>query len=69
MTQEKNRRALSGQRKYFKSGLPDFSWYNIPTKMKNVENIPNNLKIYQITLKYTKWPQNIPNGLKIDKMA
>jgi hypothetical protein len=54
--------------KYFESGLPDFSWYNIP---KRVE-------IYQITTKYTKrsynipknseyttWPQNIQNGSKI----
>jgi hypothetical protein len=37
-------------------GLPDFSWYNIP----------NRGKIYQITLKYLKWPQHIPNGRKID---
>jgi hypothetical protein len=22
-------------------------------------------KIYQITIKYSKWPQNIPNGHKI----
>jgi hypothetical protein len=26
-------------------------------------------KIYQITMKYTKWTQNIPNGCKIDQMA
>jgi hypothetical protein len=26
-------------------------------------------KIYQITIKCTKWPQNIPNGRKIDQMA
>jgi hypothetical protein len=24
---------------------------------------------YQITINYTKWPQNIPNGCKIDPMA
>jgi hypothetical protein len=24
---------------------------------------------YQITLKYTKWPQNMPNGIKIYQMA
>jgi hypothetical protein len=32
------------------TGLPDFTCYNIP----------NWRKIYQITLKYTKWPQHIP---------
>jgi hypothetical protein len=26
-------------------------------------------KIYQITIKNTKWPQNIPNGIKIDQQA
>jgi hypothetical protein len=26
-------------------------------------------KIYQMTIKYTEWPQNIPNSRKIDKMA
>jgi hypothetical protein len=26
-------------------------------------------KIYQITTKYTKWPQNIPKGRKIEQMA
>jgi hypothetical protein len=30
------------------AGLPDFSWYNIPKRVK----------IYQITTKYTKWLQN-----------
>jgi hypothetical protein len=50
MTQEKNRRALSGQRKYFKSGLPDFSWYNIPTKMGKIYQITLG-KIYQMALK------------------
>jgi hypothetical protein len=40
-------------------GLPDFYWYNIPKLGK----------IYQITMKYTKWPQNIPNGRTIDQMA
>jgi hypothetical protein len=39
--------------------LPDFSWYNIPKLGK----------MYQITIKYPKWPQNIPNDLKIDQMA
>jgi hypothetical protein len=32
------------------TGLPDFSWFN---KSKWG-------KMYQITVKYTKWPQNIP---------
>jgi hypothetical protein len=36
-------------------GLPDFSWYNIPKRGK----------MYQITIKYIKWPQNISNGHKI----
>jgi hypothetical protein len=36
--------------------LPDFSWYNTG-------------KIYQITIKYTKWPQNWPNCRKIDQMG
>jgi hypothetical protein len=38
--------------------LPDFPWYNIP----------NWGKIYQITIKYSKRPQNITYGLKIDQM-
>jgi hypothetical protein len=29
---------------------------------KTGKNIQNNLKIYQMTTKYTKWPRNIPNG-------
>jgi hypothetical protein len=32
-------------------------------------NIPNGNKIYQMAIKYTKWPQNIPNGNKIDEMS
>jgi hypothetical protein len=47
------------------TALPDFSRYNTRGK------------IYQITIKYTKWPQNTytkwpqnrPNGCKIDQMA
>jgi hypothetical protein len=35
-------------------GLPDFSLYSIPKQGK----------IYQITIKYPKWPQNLPNGCK-----
>jgi hypothetical protein len=38
--------------------LPDFCWYNIPKRVK----------IYQRTLKHTKWLQNIPNSHKIDQM-
>jgi hypothetical protein len=41
------------------AGLPDFSRSKVPKRGK----------IYQITTKYTKWPQNIPNGLKIDQMV
>jgi hypothetical protein len=52
----------------YAEGLPDFSCYNIP---KREINIPNNQKMYQIntkcTKKYTKWPQNMPNGNKIDQ--
>jgi hypothetical protein len=35
-------------------GLPDFSWYKIP---KTGKNIPNGHKIYQMAIKFTKWPQ------------
>jgi hypothetical protein len=38
-----------------RAGLPDFSWFKIPKLGK----------IYQITTKYTKSPQNIPNYHKI----
>jgi hypothetical protein len=41
------------------AGLPDFSWLNIPKREK----------MYQITIKYTQWLQNKPNGRKIDQMA
>jgi hypothetical protein len=41
------------------AGLPDFSEYNIPKWGK----------IYQMAIKYTKYPQYIPNGRKIDQMA
>jgi hypothetical protein len=44
-------------RKSLASGLPDFSWYNIPKREK-----------YKVTIKYTQWPQNIPNCPKIDQM-
>jgi hypothetical protein len=35
------------------SGLPDFSWYNIPKRRKIP--IPNNRAMYQIATKYEKW--------------
>jgi hypothetical protein len=38
------------------TGLPDFSWYSIP-------------KWGKYTIKYTKWPQHLLNGHKIDQMA
>jgi hypothetical protein len=41
------------------AGVPDFSWYNIP----------NDHKIYQMTIKFTKFPQTIQNCGKIDKTA
>jgi hypothetical protein len=37
----------------FAAGLPDFSWYDIPKRGKN---IPNNYKIYPTAAKYTTWP-------------
>jgi hypothetical protein len=40
-------------------GLPDFPWYNIPKWGK----------LYQITTKYTKCPQNITNDHNIDQMS
>jgi hypothetical protein len=36
-------------------GCQIFSWHNIPKQGK----------IYQMAIKYTKWPQNVPNGHKI----
>jgi hypothetical protein len=44
------------------SGMPDFPWYKIPKRGKN---IPIDHKIYQIAVKYTNWPQSRPNGQKI----
>jgi hypothetical protein len=41
------------------SGLPDFSWCNVP-KLKI---------IYQMTQKYTKCQQNVTNNRKRDQMA
>jgi hypothetical protein len=48
------------------SGLPDFSWYNIPKPEKICRYI---YKMYQMATKYTKCQQNIPNGNKIYQMA
>jgi hypothetical protein len=39
--------------------LPDFSWYNMPKRWK----------LLLITIKYTKWQQNIPNDLTLDQTA
>jgi hypothetical protein len=36
-------------------GLPDFSWKNIPKRVKIIPNYHKNIK----------WPQNIPDGCKI----
>jgi hypothetical protein len=41
------------------SGLPDFP----------LDIIPKFGKIYQLSIKYTKWPQNIPIKHKIYQMA
>jgi hypothetical protein len=32
---------------------------------QNRKNIPNDQRLYQLAINYTKWPQNIPNGHKI----
>jgi hypothetical protein len=44
------------------SGLPDFSWYMIPTLEKCTkwtQYVPNGHKISQMSIKYKKWPKNI----------
>jgi hypothetical protein len=38
------------------AGLPDFTWCNIPKWGKYTETGENYL--YQIAIKYTKWPEN-----------
>jgi hypothetical protein len=57
----------------FDTGLPDFSWYNIPKREKYTkwsQNIPKGHKIYQKATKYTKWPQNMyTKGHKIYQVA
>jgi hypothetical protein len=42
--------------RFFGPGLPDFFL------------VPKREKIYQKTIEYTKYPQNIPNSRKIDQM-
>jgi hypothetical protein len=51
----RTRRSVRGDRFASDSVLPDFSWCNIP----------NGHKIFQMSVKYTKWPYNIPNVRKI----
>jgi hypothetical protein len=34
------------------AGLPDFNWCNVP---KNGGNVPNNHKMYQMSVKWSKW--------------
>jgi cytochrome c len=41
--------------------LPDF----LGTTKQNGKIIPNDHKIYQMAIKYTKWMKNRPNGDKI----
>jgi hypothetical protein len=41
------------------AGLPDFSWYKMPKREKYTklpQTIPNGYEIYQMAMKYTKWP-------------
>jgi hypothetical protein len=40
------------------SGLPDFYYHNLPKQGEMYQN-------FQMSKTYTKWPKNIPNGLKI----
>jgi hypothetical protein len=43
--------------------LPDFSWYLVPKPekcTKSTQNVPNVLKLFQMSLKYSKCPLNIP---------
>jgi hypothetical protein len=47
------------------SGLPDLFWHTIPkwgkyTKLA-LHKLPNRHKIYQMTIIYSKWLQNIPS--------
>jgi hypothetical protein len=43
--------------------LPDFSCHNIPKRRKMHQiatELPNEHKIYQMAVMYSKWPKNIP---------
>jgi hypothetical protein len=40
--------------------LPDSSWHNVPKRGKLTHNITNGLKMYQMAVKYSKWPENKP---------
>jgi hypothetical protein len=44
-----------------------FFRHNIPKRggICQITTLPNGHKIYQMAVKYTKWPLNIPNGHKI----
>jgi hypothetical protein len=48
-------------RKSIWSGLPDFSWYNIPKWGKIYKTTSKYVYQITITIKYAKLPQNIPN--------
>jgi hypothetical protein len=42
-----------------RTGLPDFSWYMIPKTEKCtkwIQNVPMDHKIFQISIKFSKWP-------------
>jgi hypothetical protein len=53
-------------------GLPDFFRHNIPKRGKIHQittTLPNCHKMYQMTEKYSKWPNNIPNDHTIFQMT
>jgi hypothetical protein len=45
--------------------LPDFSWFNLPTWVKIYRTATKLWNTLYYT--YTKWPQYIPNGLRINQ--
>jgi hypothetical protein len=47
-------------------GLPDFLGPNIPIWEKYTYQMTTNY-MYQMDINFTKWPENIPNGHKVDK--
>jgi hypothetical protein len=52
--------------------LPDISYYIQHPKRGKIYLITKKiygLNIYQMAMKYTKWPWNIPNGHEIYQMA